>query len=116
MQKDKQPNQTGNWADGLEKSGQMTINGNRVKMAADGSVSLSRAWTPEEMAAFGRIEKLHEESLAAIDRMERACERPKLTVHCHRCGNDWTTAQTNDGYCPSCPDYREEHASLSISA
>lgn len=65
MQNDKQPNQTGNWADGLEKSGQMTINGNKVKLAADGSVSLGRAWTAEELAAFERIEKIYTDSIAA---------------------------------------------------
>lgn len=74
MQNNEQPGKTASWADGLEKSGQMTLNGNQVKMAADGSVSLSRAWSAEELAAFERIEKLSEQSIAAIDRMQRAAK------------------------------------------
>lgn len=72
MQNEKQSGKTGSWADGLERAGQMTLNGNQVKMAADGSVSLSRAWNAEELAAFDRIEKLYEQSIAAIDRMQGA--------------------------------------------
>lgn len=116
MQNNEQPGKTGSWADGLEKSGQMTLNGNRVKMAADGSVSLSRAWTVEELAAFERIEKLHKESLAAIDRMESAKTKP-LRVHCERCGREWSSAETAhaDGiYCPRCPAHKDDHASLSV--
>jgi Zn finger protein HypA/HybF involved in hydrogenase expression len=36
------------------------------------------------------------------------------TVHCHRCGGDWTAAQTDQGFCPACPEYRNPHASLSV--
>jgi hypothetical protein len=67
MQSNEQSGKTGNWADGLEKSGQMTISGNKVKLAADGSVSLGRAWTAEELAAFERIEKIYTDSIAASD-------------------------------------------------
>ena len=37
-------------------------------------------------------------------------------IHCHRCGNDWTVADVKSGFCPNCPQYTGDNASLSVSA
>jgi hypothetical protein len=53
---------------------------NHVQFAEDGSVTLSRAWSGEELAAFERIEKLYEGSIDSLKRTERviqAAEREK---------------------------------------